>query len=70
MPDPFEDKRGAVPIKDIYSFDELARLLHCSPSTIRDRASWEDDPLPLRRMNRARRGTFVWRDELWEYSVK
>lgn len=55
---------------DVYSVDEVARLLHISPDRVRSFAKRDNDPLPIRRFKGGARGSFVLRGELIDWLVE
>lgn len=62
-------KEYVIP-QDVYSVDEVARLLHISPDRVRSFAKRDNDPLPIRHFKGGARGSLVLRDELIDWLVK
>ena len=48
-----------IPIKDIYSMDDVRAMLHVSERRIREFISRLDDPLPFRCLQDSKRGMFI-----------
>lgn len=59
-----------VPPQDVYTVDEVARLLHVSPDRLRSFAKRDNSPFPIRRFRNGARGSFVLRSELVDWLVK
>lgn len=59
-----------VPPQDVYTVDEVARLLHVSPDRLRSFAKRDNSPFPIRRFCNGARGSFVLRGELIDWLVK
>ena len=59
-----------VPPQDVYTVDEVARLLHVSPDRLRSFAKRDNRPFPIRRFCNGARGSFILRCELIDWLVK
>lgn len=59
-----------VPPQDVYTVDEVARLLHVSPDRLRSFAKRDNNPFPIRRFCNGARGSFILRSELIDWLVK
>ena len=59
-----------VPPQDVYTVDEVARLLHVSPDRLRSFAKRDNSPFPIRRFCNGARGSFILRGELIDWLVK
>lgn len=59
-----------VPPQDVYTVDEVARLLHVSPDRLRSFAKRDNSPFPIRHFANGARGSFVLRSELIDWLVK
>lgn len=55
---------ACVPIKDYYTVEEVAHMLHVHVTRVRALAVRSDDPMPFRRFPGQLRGAFINRDDL------
>ena len=61
------DERAGAPIKDIYTVEEAATLMHVNVSSVYRMAKEGTDPFPIRRMESKKRGGIVMRDEMRQW---
>lgn len=59
--------REPVIPEDVYSVEEVARLLHISPDRVRSFAARDNNPLPIRHFKGGARGSLVLGDELIDW---
>ena len=57
-----------IPIKDRYTPVEAATLLRMSRGKLFDLAKRKEDPFPIRRLEKAQRGSIVFRDEMLDWA--